>query len=606
MASRSKVPAARNLWESLRGNTLRALKKKGKKGPEWEDGNWLSAGEVETLLGRLRVLLAHIESNAQPHEVLFSASSGALPGPESKEVALALIEAIANDDTVMLVKTLQRYSCVTLAGVVKMVLICSPEPLVPGKATQLLLNSCHKYAEYLDERDEEKVEEMGATLQRFAQQGSLDALEGLCQFLKRLGKPSDELAYIFAPVVLLPKLGMLTDEALGEDEVTANFELLAQADGVIEAMEFMIDHADVLFDSRQRKRALLKKGMAAATAQQLERQQQRAQEQQQQQQQQQAQQLQHEGVKVQEHKHGDTPSPSWGEEEEEEAEEEQQQHCESDEDEDDDAFPVLGESQGNDWPSLRLARSASVVLPPPLLDLSVDFSSAGAAGSAEQPPPPLPPCTPTKRSFKLPRSPTSPSPTGAAGGAGADFTLREPLFSAIALWDYAPVEEGEISLTRGQAVSVLLTEEDGWWYGMNGEGVIGVFPGSYVARDMTPPASQAGSPNQDEALGSGSRSHRGSRSCSGSAVLLSGQSAGSVFSEFAVLESRCATLEASLATLQQRLSAHLGIELTSQDHANFLYLETMVSTVLDRVDKLSEENAKLRRFFVPPVAAMTR
>ncbi|GBG27159.1 Class E vacuolar protein-sorting machinery protein HSE1 [Hondaea fermentalgiana] len=259
-AARPKV--SRGIWASVRNKTL---KKRNKKiGGEDDDAVCLSTPEVKILLARLRVILAHIESNATQSELTPLSSTGI--SAEAKEAAQRLIDALVKDDTIHLVKSLQSMSCATLGAVIKLVFRSSPEPLIPGRVCTLILGTCAKYAEYLDEKDDEKVEEIGATLERFSASANFSILEGLCQSLNRMPMPNDELAYVFAPLVLMPKLGMIVGEGAVPEDIDTHLEMIAAADAMIEAMEFLIHKADTLFDSRSRKRALIKKGFSVRHA----------------------------------------------------------------------------------------------------------------------------------------------------------------------------------------------------------------------------------------------------------------------------------------------------------------------------------------------------
>lgn len=262
MSTTRQNKISRGIWASVRSKTLKKRSKKAS--GETDDNVCLSQQQAGILLGRIRVILAHIESNAEQDDLSPLSSTGI--STEAKEAAQTLVQALVKDDTIHLVKSLQSMNCATLGAVVKLVFMSSPEPLIPGKVCSLILGTCAKYAEYLDEKDDEKVEEIGATLERFSASKNFTILEGLCQSLNRLPMGNDELAYVFAPLILLPKINMIVGEGVTTGDVDVHLSMLAAADAVIEAMQFLIDKADTLFDSRSRKRALLKKGLSARRA----------------------------------------------------------------------------------------------------------------------------------------------------------------------------------------------------------------------------------------------------------------------------------------------------------------------------------------------------
>lgn len=110
VATSGKPKASRGLWARARHKTL---KKKGKRASsEGEDGLGLSKTDAGILLSRMRVILAHVEGNAESQDMQFLSSGGL--APDCQEAAHTLVEALAADDTLFLVKTLQRYSCATV------------------------------------------------------------------------------------------------------------------------------------------------------------------------------------------------------------------------------------------------------------------------------------------------------------------------------------------------------------------------------------------------------------------------------------------------------------------------------------------------------------
>uniref|UniRef100_A0A0K0ENZ6 GRB2-related adapter protein n=1 Tax=Strongyloides stercoralis TaxID=6248 RepID=A0A0K0ENZ6_STRER len=54
-----------------------------------------------------------------------------------------------------------------------------------------------------------------------------------------------------------------------------------------------------------------------------------------------------------------------------------------------------------------------------------------------------------------------------------------PIFQVQALFDFCPVEEGELAFQRGDIITVTNKEDANWWEG-NINGVSGVFPANYV------------------------------------------------------------------------------------------------------------------------------
>jgi len=49
-----------------------------------------------------------------------------------------------------------------------------------------------------------------------------------------------------------------------------------------------------------------------------------------------------------------------------------------------------------------------------------------------------------------------------------------------ALYDYVPAEEGELSFSAGEEITVTHKDESGWWTGTNSSGASGVFPANYT------------------------------------------------------------------------------------------------------------------------------
>jgi len=463
MSSTSRPKMGRGIWKSVRGKTAKKGKKKGCF--EMEENSVLSRQEAKVLLTRIRVILAHIEGNAERNDIL-NISRGSVP-EDAKEAAQVLVEALANDDTIYLVQSLQRYSCATLGSVVKFTFMSSPEPLIPGRVCRLILNTCSKYAEYLDEKDDEKIEEIGATLERFSASSNFGILEGLCQCLKRLPMPNDELAYIFAPLVLLPKIHMLVDETVPEEELNSNLDLLASADGIIEAMEFMVENAEVLFDSRMRKRALLKKGVHRKPE-----------------------------AEACEVVTADNLSDAFNKF--------QSDGGDDDDFDDDDVIdsPLNPELDRGDESamSFRVAASKSRTV-----SFACDSSTkAKLSGSmtietiseedeeAEE----EDECSDNEYDVERYESAGSPHSVHSYKSSASENSEKselnekirvvkekQPVCTATVKFDYAPNEDGEITLRNGETVEVLEIEDDGWWYGRNRDGDVGVFPGIYVNRD---------------------------------------------------------------------------------------------------------------------------
>ncbi|KAJ3390271.1 hypothetical protein HDU92_000596 [Lobulomyces angularis] len=55
-------------------------------------------------------------------------------------------------------------------------------------------------------------------------------------------------------------------------------------------------------------------------------------------------------------------------------------------------------------------------------------------------------------------------------------------FEAVAMYDYQAAEPNEISLTEGELLRDIAVLDDDWWQGTNRDGIIGLFPSSYVER----------------------------------------------------------------------------------------------------------------------------
>lgn len=55
-------------------------------------------------------------------------------------------------------------------------------------------------------------------------------------------------------------------------------------------------------------------------------------------------------------------------------------------------------------------------------------------------------------------------------------------FEAKALFDYAASEFDELSLSTGDVLAVLSTDEDPWWMCKNTEGIKGLAPNNYLQR----------------------------------------------------------------------------------------------------------------------------
>lgn len=63
----------------------------------------------------------------------------------------------------------------------------------------------------------------------------------------------------------------------------------------------------------------------------------------------------------------------------------------------------------------------------------------------------------------------------------------QPIAVGRALYDYAAVEEGELSFSEGSRIDILVRDDSGWWQGVNGD-TVGWFPAEYVneVRDVAP------------------------------------------------------------------------------------------------------------------------
>jgi hypothetical protein len=61
-------------------------------------------------------------------------------------------------------------------------------------------------------------------------------------------------------------------------------------------------------------------------------------------------------------------------------------------------------------------------------------------------------------------------------------TLNQTNITAIALYDYQPVEENEIALIENEIITDIhiFPEDDGWIQGVNSRGHVGLFPANYV------------------------------------------------------------------------------------------------------------------------------
>ena len=51
----------------------------------------------------------------------------------------------------------------------------------------------------------------------------------------------------------------------------------------------------------------------------------------------------------------------------------------------------------------------------------------------------------------------------------------------VAMYDYQAQRSDELSMKRGDVVTVLYRDNDNWWMGENAEGKQGFFPANYVA-----------------------------------------------------------------------------------------------------------------------------
>lgn len=82
--------------------------------------------------------------------------------------------------------------------------------------------------------------------------------------------------------------------------------------------------------------------------------------------------------------------------------------------------------------------------------------------------------------------PTTPPPrTPPRGGYGSDYGADSPrdegYARAVALYDFAAAEPGDLGLKKGQSILVLDKVESGeWWKGKSADGRQGIFPSKYV------------------------------------------------------------------------------------------------------------------------------
>jgi len=58
------------------------------------------------------------------------------------------------------------------------------------------------------------------------------------------------------------------------------------------------------------------------------------------------------------------------------------------------------------------------------------------------------------------------------------------LLQVIALYDYQAQRSDELSLTRGDRITVLFKDNDNWWMGELADGQQGFFPTNYVDQRM--------------------------------------------------------------------------------------------------------------------------
>jgi hypothetical protein len=95
----------------------------------------------------------------------------------------------------------------------------------------------------------------------------------------------------------------------------------------------------------------------------------------------------------------------------------------------------------------------------------------------EPKPAPQPVTQPTPSTSTPTPTPTPTQPPPATTKPSANF--------ARALYEYAAVEEGELSFQEGARIEVLMRDDSGWWQGQCGD-TIGWFPAEYVSEIKEP------------------------------------------------------------------------------------------------------------------------
>ncbi|KAF8627061.1 hypothetical protein AX17_006401 [Amanita inopinata Kibby_2008] len=85
--------------------------------------------------------------------------------------------------------------------------------------------------------------------------------------------------------------------------------------------------------------------------------------------------------------------------------------------------------------------------------------------------------------------PGDPRAATAAAALPALFNIERPAsvsafvsqgLTAVAMYDFKAVLEGEMDLVEGERIEQIITSDDEWWYGVGTGGKRGIFPRSYV------------------------------------------------------------------------------------------------------------------------------
>ncbi|KPV75271.1 uncharacterized protein RHOBADRAFT_53268 [Rhodotorula graminis WP1] len=99
------------------------------------------------------------------------------------------------------------------------------------------------------------------------------------------------------------------------------------------------------------------------------------------------------------------------------------------------------------------------------------------AAAAAPPPPPLRPLRlPAPPAPQAPPPPPMAEPEAEQGQEDADLGI-----TAVAVYDYAAEEDGELSFSEGQLITHINKVDEGWWMGTNADtGLEGLFPENYV------------------------------------------------------------------------------------------------------------------------------